>query len=526
MSAGDAAARRHGWLDLLQQSGPFVTVPVADRVWPAGLPTVPAPVRAQLRFAMAELLDGGGMSQAELAQAVLVDTLGWADALKEGPDIPAAMTEVVTENGVVLRPDFGFYAEPEDTDDDDELQPDDGSQDDDDGEDPDHLAGQPRPPLVSDNPWRLLGMWLPKGQHPLARSVEAGWTASPVERLAALLRARDVPVGLVGDGRWWALVWAPRGKPVGSAVWDAGLWSEEPETLQAFVALLERRRFLGVVATDRLPAMLEESAQAQEEVTTALGGQVRQAVEMLVARLDELDLQADRELLRDVSDDDLYAGVVTVMMRLVFLLFAEERRLLPSDDALYDNSYSVSRLVEQLERRAAIAGEQTLEHRTGAWHRLLALSRGLHGGVAHQDLRLPPYGGGLFDPDRYPWLEGATGTPPPVDDLTVLRMLQAVQYVRLHGERRRLSFRTLDVEQIGYVYEGLLELEVRTANEPIVGLRREGHKGLTLLPLSEALEAVNTLEAWTATTYIGETKLTRPERRPPPAGSRSLSRPA
>ena len=120
MSAGDAAARRHGWLDLLQQSGPFVTVPVADRVWPAGLPTVPAPVRAQLRFAMAELLDGDGMSQAELAQAVLVDTLGWTDALKEGPEIPAAMTEVVTENGVVLRPDFGFYAEPEDTNDDDD----------------------------------------------------------------------------------------------------------------------------------------------------------------------------------------------------------------------------------------------------------------------------------------------------------------------------------------------------------------------------------------------------------------------
>ena len=507
MIAGDAAARRHGWLDLLQQSGPFVTVPVADRVWPAGLPAVPAPVRAQLRFAMAELLDAGGMSPFELSQAVLLDALGWAGALKEGPDIPAAMTEVVTENGVVLRPDFGFYAEPEEPNDDDsERQPEDDDPGDD--QDPEGGAGSPIQSAGSDNPWRLLGMWLPWGQHPLARTVEAGWTASPVERLAALLRARDVPVGLVGDGRWWALVWAPRGKPVGAAVWDAGLWSEEPETLQAFVALLERRRFLGVAAPDRLPALLEESAQAQEEVTTALGGQVRQAVEMLVARLDELDRQTDRELLKDVSDDDLYAGVVTVMMRLVFLLFAEERRLLPSDDALYDEGYSVSRLVEQLERRAAIAGEQTLEDRTGAWHRLLALSRALHGGVAHQDLRLPAYGGGLFDPDRYPWLEGPTGTPPPVDDLTVLRMLEAVQYVRLHGERRRLTFRTLDVEQIGFVYEGLLELEVRTASEPILELRREGHKGLTLLPLSEALEAVDRLEVWTATTYLGETKLT------------------
>ncbi|MGI9000584.1 MAG: hypothetical protein ACR2GH_02845, partial [Pseudonocardia sp.] len=250
----------------------------------------------------------------------------------------------------------------------------------------------------SDTPWRLLGMWVPWGSHPLSRTVAAGWTASPVERLAALLRAHDVPVGVVSDGRWWALVWAPRGRPVGAAVWDAGLWSEEPETLQALVALLSRRRFLGVAAAARLPALLAESGQRQEEVTTALGGQVRDAVEMLIRRLDELDRDAGGRLLAGVSDDDLYAGVVTVMMRVVFLLFAEERRLLPSDDARYDAAYSGGRLVDQLRHRATLAGEQTLEHRTGAWHRLLALARALHGGVAHEDQRLPPYGGGWSTP--------------------------------------------------------------------------------------------------------------------------------
>ena len=508
MTSSAAAARRQGWLDLLQQSGPFLTVPVADRVWPTGLPTVPEPVRAQLRYDVAELLATGGTSRPDLTRTVLQAALGWGDALVEGATIPAALTEVVAEHGAVVRPDFAFHAEPEEAAEAEEWLTTDVVEEE--SEDDDSVASVL--PTVDDNPWRMLGIWLPWGQHPLTRTVVSGWAASPVERLAALLRARDVPTGLVTDGRWWALVWAPRGKPVGAAIWDAALWSEEPETLRGFVALLERRRFLGVDPKDRLPALLEESSLAQEEVTTALGGQVRQAVEMLVSRLDQLDYASERSLLRDVTDDDLYSGAVTVMMRLVFLLFAEERRLLPSDDAGYDAAYSVSRLVEQLEHRAAINGEQTLEHRTGAWHRLLALARALHGGVAHEDLRLPPYGGGLFDPDRYPWLEGRDGTPPAVDDLTVLRMLEAVQYVRLHGERRRLTFRTLDVEQIGYVYEGLLELEVRSAAEPVLGLRQEGRKGLTLLPLSEALEAVEALEAWTATTYLGEGKLT-PARR-------------
>jgi len=54
----------------------------------------------------------------------------------------------------------------------------------------------------------------------------------------------------------------------------------------------------------------------------------------------------------------------------------------------------------------------------------------------------------------------------------VLRLLRAVQYVEVGGERRKLTFRALDVEQIGYVYEGLLELEVRTATEVTLSLTR------------------------------------------------------
>ena len=508
-----AAARRHSWLELLQQSGPFLTLPVVDRIWPTGLPSLPTGIRAELRAAVSETLVNPGRGRLELADRVFADALAWGDAYVADEDLPASLVEVIAEHGVRLRPDFAFRADPVEFDqfDDDllaEVDLDEDPEDDEDNEDNEESSTAPAE-TASDSPWRLLGMWATG--HPLQRTVEAGWAASPVERLAALLRARDVPVGLVSDGRWWAIVWAPRGKPVGAAVWDSTLWSEEPETLAAFVALLARRRFLGVPVAERLPAMLAQSADAQEEVTTALGGQVRSAVEMLVRRLDDLDRQAGGTLLLGVSDDDLYAGAVTVMMRVVFLLFAEERRLLPSDDARYDAGYSVGRLVEQLEQRAAIHGEQTLEHRTGAWHRLLAVARALYGGVEHEDFRLPPYGGGLFNPERFPWLEG-DDHPPAVDDLTVLRMLESVQYVRLHGERRRLTFRALDVEQIGYVFEMLVDLEVRTATEPVIGLRAQGRKGLTFIGLDAALDAVETLEGWTATTYIGEKKLT-PARR-------------
>jgi len=482
--AGEAARLRHSWLELLQTSGPFLTLPVVDRVWPTGVPPVPTPSRRVVRAAITGALDSGGASRHDAVRTVLAEALDWGTHLRWGTELPIALAEPVAEYGLLVTPELGFYAEPSEPVD---TVP---AEADDEDDEPTEL------PASTAGPWRMLGTISEWGTHPLARTSTGGWSASPVERLAVLLRARDVPVGIVTDGRWWAVVWAPVGGTTGAAVWDASLWSEEPESFAAFVALLQRSRFLAVAHDDTLPELLAESLEAQEVVTETLGLQVRDAVELLLETLDRLDSQAG--VLAAVNDDDIYDGVVTMMMRVVFLLFAEERRLLPSDDDLYVAAYSVGRLVEQLEADEALAGSQALEYRTGAWHRLLATGRALHAGVAHEDLRLPAYGGGLFDPDRFPWLEGRSGVDDPsarlpaVDDATVLRLLRAVQYVEVGGERRKLTFRALDVEQIGYVYEGLLELEVRTTSEVVLQLVRSnewpGGKEPSELPLTLAQE--------------------------------------
>jgi hypothetical protein len=478
---------RHAWLELLQVSGPFLTLPVAHRVFPNGLPEVPVQQRATVRGLVAQMMDDRAASRHAVITAMLRDVFDWQQHLVIDDAMPQTLTEIVADHGVTLRPDFGYFDEAEeDAGDDADADEEGGSglsdtsddevqeeEEDSEGDDAEADSGG-----TSGGPWKLLGMVTAWGTHPLTRTTTGTWTANAVERLAVLLRARDVPAGIVTDGRWWALVTAPRGGATGAAVWDASLFSEEPKSLEGLVTLLSRSRFQAAQPKDRLPALFAESLERQEEVTEQLGRQVREAVELLVTTLDQLDRASNGTLLAGISDDDFYAGVVTMMMRVVFLLFAEERRLLPSDDNLYVTGYSVGHLVEQLEQADSLGA--VLGQRTAAWHRLLAVTRAVHSGVAHEDLRLPAYGGGLFDPDRYPWLEGrphadipaAAARPPLVDDRTVLRMLRAVQYVVIGGERRRLTFRALDVEQIGYVYEGLLELEVRTASETVLGLAR------------------------------------------------------
>ncbi len=449
----------HGWLELLQASGPFLTLPVLTRVFGDTLPAVPTGLRARIRVGAETMMRTGGDTRTAFINTMLDDAFDWGPYRAD--TLPDALCAFVDEHSQQVRPNFAFSAPGHPTDDDE-----------------DEGGGE-----QSESEYRLFASVTAWGIHPLTRTTIGTWTASPAERLAVLLRARDVPIGLVTDGRWWAIVWAPRGGAMGVAVWDASLFSEEPDSLAALIALFCRARFLGVADTDRLPELLAESSVRQDEITDKLGLQVRDAVELLITTFDRLDHDAGGGLLAGVDDDELYSGAVTVMMRIIFVLFAEERRLLPSDHSVYDAGYSIGNLEAELREHASLYGEQTLEHRTGAWHRLLATSRAVHNGIAHENLRLPAYGGSLFDPEAHSWLEGRTsgqplGTarPPAINDRAVLRMLRAVQYVELgtgkNKESRRLTFRALGVEQIGYVYEGLLELEVRTANSVVVHLER------------------------------------------------------
>jgi hypothetical protein len=289
----------------------------------------------------------------------------------------------------------------------------------------------------------------------------------------------------------------------GLCSWDAELWLEEALTLRAFRTLLGAHRFFAAAADETLPALLEQSARTQQEVTDRLGAQVRSAVELLIDALDRADRDRRGALLGEIANEELYRAAVTVMMRLVFLFVAEERRLLPLDDPLYAESYAASTLREQLEERATRHGEDPLERSSAAWHRLLALFRAVHGGIEHEGLRLPAYGGGLFDPDRHPFLEGrpagtdwraARAAPLPVDDRTVLHLLTALQLLTEPGRAGqpptsvRLSFRALDVEQIGHVYEGLLDHTAVRTFEPALGL---------VGPTEEEV-ALSLLETWRA----------------------------
>ncbi|MFI6988794.1 Eco57I restriction-modification methylase domain-containing protein [Nonomuraea wenchangensis] len=417
-----------GWLSLVEVTGPFLSIPVLRSTWSA-LDAIDRQRLDGLRLAHAAWQKG--RDRRAWVEHVLRGLLRWGDALHVGGPERALdhLAMDVPEHDTTLTPSFALAV-------------------------PGHA---PKPDTV-----RLLGM-ITSG-HPTARMKLSKWAATPADRMAQLCRHHGVELGLVTDGRWWTLVWAPRGGVTTTAVFDAVPWPEaaERDVLRAFVSLLGFDRFFSFPESDRLPALLKASLDSQEDITEALGVQVRQAVELLVAAIGRAGVPGD------VTAHEVYRGAVSVMMRVVFLLFAEERGLLPSDNKVYAAAYSAGRLCAELEQRAIEGSEEELENSHAAWHRLLALFRAVHSGVEHPRLTMHAHDGSLFDPDAHAWM------PLTIDDRTVLHMLRAVQYVEVgtgrNRERRRLSFRSLDVEQIGYVYEGLLSYDGFRAADTVLGL--------------------------------------------------------
>lgn len=440
-----ATDQHRAWLELVDTDGPFLAVPALKRVWPQGMPQLGADQVALLKEARPAFekaweawdlrrddqvaLDRYREARDAWVELVLSSVLGWGDRYTTDlgdAALSAVMEGVHSPSHVVTVRPTGALAH----------------------------AGTIGTLVLVVDPVDSL-------RDPL----DDGWATSPIDRMEELLRHAQSTetIGVVTDGRWWAVVSARAETMAASGIVDAQTWVEEPQTRDAFLELLRLRRLVGGKPEDRLSALFGESVAAAEEITEALGVQVRRAVELLVQALSEAALDAVRRGEPDPLPGNrsaVYDAAVTVMMRVVFLLFAEERGLLPQT-RLFAMGYGISDELDVLDQRTREEqGSEALDGTHLTWHRLLATSQALARGASFEDLRLPSYGGSLFDPERFPFLTARSprGTLAiTVSDRVMLAVLKSVQMAQLRGEpARRISFRDIDVEQIGYIYEGLL----------------------------------------------------------------------
>jgi hypothetical protein len=334
------------------------------------------------------------------------------------------------------------------------------------------------------------------------------------------LRAGRERLALLTNGRQWRLIFAGLDFDA-FCEWDVDLWFEEgalsPQT-HALRTLLSPLSFTPPAEEQPGPllAAILDSRKGQAELSAALGERVREAVELLVQAHGE----ALAEHCKAADAAETYRAAVRMVMRLVVVLFAESRDLLPRDNALYHGAYGVGGLLEELEKTAARGGNR-LARSHSAWPRLLALFRLVHQGSHHPALPVPAYGGELFAPADATAMDGLSralqvfetaafdATRAIVSDRDVLRLLEKISRTRVRLRQGRqhtwvtvpVDFSDLSSEYIGILYEGLLDFELRTApagdpviflavgNQPALPLSRlEGMDDKTLAALLEKMK--------------------------------------
>lgn len=461
------------WLELVDTDGPFLAATVLKRAWPQGMPLL-------------KTLENGQQRASELRQEKAAFEAAWdewlrvrvgsdddeavADATRKYREQENAWVSFVVRRLLDWREDYRLA-------------------EDDAAEAAAYDAESPNG-AIRVSPSGLLELNGTVGAvvlvvdpvvESLTETPDDGWNASAIDRMQNMLRAKQATcsIGLVTDGRWWALVSAPKGKSAAWGQFDSQMWIDTPQVLNAFVNLLSIRSLVTDAEEDRLPALFAESVTAAEDITEALGGQVRQAVELIVAAFNESSARTRNAGRPDPLPDDgekIYEAAVTVMMRVVFLLFAQERGLLPRS-GLFENAYGLAGMLDMLEDRVRDEGEEAMDGTSMVWHRLLATSQALYGGVNFEDMRLPAYGGSVFDPQRAPFLVATDEhgeLTVVVPDRVMHHVLRSVQIAVVGRESRRISFRDIDVEQIGYIYEGLLGYTCLRSKEVVLGL--EGAK--------------------------------------------------
>jgi hypothetical protein len=443
-----------------------------DHVPPVGLVVAPTLLKElgllPLRQTPIDTGQVGEIIGSELSKPALTDpwafvqqVLGWearhVAGAPDGSAIPDELVVALPEHGTTLRPTWAVA----------EL-----------GE--------------GDRGWQLLVRIEAPGVDPDSRNALDGWEATPHQRFERLLRDTGVFAGLLiserderkdGEVRYYPefrLIYAPRGETSGHQsfpIRPMAMVAGRP-MLGGLKLLLDRFRLFSDADDRRLPALLKRSRDAQALVSTALAEQVLGALHELLRGLDS----AEPALVRDLAanrPDHLYEGLLTVLMRLVFVLYAEDRDLLPSrSDArareIYETGYSVRGLYAKLTEDATL-NPDTMDERRGGWGGLLALFRLIHKG--HKTGFVQARGGKLFDPDEFPFLEGRASKDEPSRILTVsdgclLRILEGLMTLKLRGaDRERLSYRTLDVEQIGSVYETVMGFTVESAQSRVLAIK-------------------------------------------------------
>jgi len=293
-------------------------------------------------------------------------------------------------------------------------------------------------------PWGHVGV-LAGAAGPSAVLLSTRWGDSTAGAWRHALRsslAARLPWAIVYSGSHLTVIDGSRPWARRALGFDLDTVCRSPGAMHA-LWLLARADALGVDGSSELARVAAASDRHGVDVCAALGTGVLDALAQMVAALDQS--RGVRHPRDRGADGRLFEQSLTIVYRLLFLLFAEARGLVPIGHQVYRQAYSMDALCRRI--------LETPRAR-GVWATVQAMCRLAHAGCQADDLRVTAFNGRLFAPARTPLAERRR-----IPDEAAARALRALATTPTRAGRQRIAFHDLGVEQLGAVYERVLEYE-------------------------------------------------------------------
>ena len=280
----------------------------------------------------------------------------------------------------------------------------------------------------------------------------------PADQIAFYMRHAGTPWGLLTNGRRWRLYHRDTVERQ-DRYYEVDLKDlangGEPEPFLAFYAFFRRAAFdppVGDALT--LDGMLRESVDYARGVSDSLKAQVFDTLRHLAQGF--LDYPRNKLEPTPATLREIYTSSLIILYRLLFVLYAEARELLPlRESPAYRDEYSLYAVAREAARRLD-SGVTLLTDTGRTWAKLHDLFGIINSGSL--PLKVATFNGGLFDPQRHPFLERYT-----VGDAQLQLALDKLARMvgPKTGVREFIDYRDLAERHLGTIYEGLLEYHLQ-----------------------------------------------------------------
>ncbi|MDD3747846.1 MAG: Eco57I restriction-modification methylase domain-containing protein [Candidatus Bipolaricaulis anaerobius] len=212
---------------------------------------------------------------------------------------------------------------------------------------------------------------------------------------------------------------------------------------------------------------LDRALAGSREYAAKLGDELKENVYETLRLLAEGLLKCPDNHLDADQLEEIRANTFVLIYRILFLFYAEDRELLPMDKADYRDAYSLRNWAREIARQLDL-GRPFSPTAYNGWHKLSELCRIVNEGDVY--LGVPPYNGGLFDPEKHPLLVRWK-----IGDQYLVLAIDKLARAEASGRTGRgpVSYRDLDIRHLGSIYEGLLEHRLRQAREDIAVVKEK-----------------------------------------------------